>query len=63
MVRYDNLHMDFCDSSLVYLATPLKIRPVATLDMRDFTKYRLPDNKPSVHVLEPKYQPLAEESL
>ncbi len=52
MSRYDNLPMDFCDASLVYLATQTKTRRIATVDVRDFTVYRLLDNKPFVHVLD-----------
>ena len=52
MDRYDDLPMDFCDASLVYLATQLKTNRIATVDVRDFTVYRLPDGKPFVHVLE-----------
>ena len=52
MSRYDNLPMDFCDASLVYLATQTKTRRIATVDVRDFTVYRLADNKPFVHVLD-----------
>ena len=52
MERYDNLPMDFCDASLVYLATELKISRIATVDVRDFTVYRLPGNKAFVHVLD-----------
>ena len=52
MDRYDDLPMDFCDASLVYLATQLKTRRIATVDVRDFSVYRLPDGKPFVHVLE-----------
>jgi hypothetical protein len=44
--------MDFCDASLVYLATSLKINRIATTHLRDFTVYRLPGNKRFVHVLE-----------
>jgi uncharacterized protein len=47
-----DLPMDFCDASLVYLATHLKIQHIATTDLRDFTVYRLPSNKRFVHVLE-----------
>jgi uncharacterized protein len=53
MDKYEDLPMDFCDASLVYLATALKIDRIATVDRRDFTVYRLPSNKKFVHVLEP----------
>ena len=52
MDRYDDLPMDFCDASLVYLATQLKTSRIATVDVRDFTVYRLPDGKPFTHVLQ-----------
>ncbi len=52
MDKYEDLPMDFCDASLVYLATRLKINRIATTDLRDFTVYRLPGNKRFVHVLE-----------
>ena len=52
MDTYENLPMDFCDASLVYLATSLRINRIATTDLRDFTVYRLPGNKRFVHVLE-----------
>ncbi len=53
MDKYEDLPMDFCDASLVYLATSLKIDRIATVDKRDFTVYRLPNNKKFTHVLEP----------
>ena len=52
MDKYEDLPMDFCDASLVYLATSLKINHIATTDLRDFTVFRLPGNKRFVHVLE-----------
>jgi predicted nucleic acid-binding protein len=52
MDKYDDLPMDFCDASLVYLATSLKIHRIATVDRRDFSVYRLPGNKRFVHVLD-----------
>ncbi len=52
MDKYDDLPMDFCDASLVYLATHLKIQRIATIDVRDFSIYRLPGNKRFVHVLD-----------
>jgi len=56
MDKYEDLPMDFCDASLVYLATTLKIDRIATVDRRDFTVYRLPNNKKFIHVLEPYQQ-------
>jgi uncharacterized protein len=52
MDRYDDLPMDFCDASLVYLASSLKVSRIATVDLRDFSVYRLPGNQRFVHVLE-----------
>ena len=52
MDKYDDLPMDFCDASLVYLATSLKVHRIATVDRRDFSVYRLPGNKRFVHVLD-----------
>jgi len=52
MERYDDLPMDFCDASLVYLAVELKVRRIATVDLRDFSVYRLPGNRRFTHVLE-----------
>jgi predicted nucleic acid-binding protein len=52
MDKYDDLPMDFCDASLVYLATSLKIHRIATVDRRDFSVYRLPGNKRFMHVLD-----------
>ena len=52
MDQYDDLPMDFCDASLVYSAMQLKTHRIATVDVRDFSVYRLPDGKPFVHVLE-----------
>lgn len=52
MDKYDDLPMDFCDASLVFLATHLKIHRIATIDVRDFSVYRLPGNKRFVHVLD-----------
>ncbi len=52
MDKYEDLPMDFCDASLVYLATALKIHRIATVDVRDFSVYRLPGNKRFVHVLD-----------
>ena len=51
MDKYDTLPMDFCDASLVYLAIHLKITHIATVDVRDFTVYRLPGNKKFTLVL------------
>jgi predicted nucleic acid-binding protein len=50
--KYDDLPMDFCDASLVFLASQLKIHRIATVDVRDFTGYRLPGRQRFVHVLD-----------
>jgi predicted nucleic acid-binding protein len=52
MARYETLPMDFCDASLVYLASSLKVHRIATIDRRDFSVYRLPGNQRFVHVLD-----------
>ncbi len=51
MDKYGDLPMDFCDASLVYLATQHKIYRIATTDRRDFTVYRLLGNQRFAHVL------------
>ena len=51
MDKYEDLPMDFCDASLVYLASSLKIHRIATTDLRDFSVYRLPGRQRFVHVL------------
>lgn len=51
MDKYGDLPMDFCDASLVYLATQHKIHRIATTDRRDFTVYRLPGDQRFLHVL------------
>lgn len=56
MARYDNLPMDFCDATPVYFATHLETRRIATVDVEDFSVYRLPDNKPFAHVLDSSRQ-------
>ena len=50
--KYEDLPMDFCDASLVYLASSLKIHRIATVDVRDFSVYRLPGNKRFIQVLD-----------
>jgi uncharacterized protein len=52
MDKYEDLPMDFCDASLVFLAVSLKIHRIATIDVRDFSVYRLPGNRRFVHVLD-----------
>lgn len=52
MDKYADLPMDFCDASLMVLASSLKINRIATTDVRDFSVYRLPGNKRFAHVLD-----------
>jgi predicted nucleic acid-binding protein len=52
MDKYEDLPMDFCDASLVYLASSLKVHRIATIDLKDFSVYRLPGNKRFTHVLD-----------
>ena len=52
MDKYDDLPMDFCDASLVFLASSLKVYRIATTDRRDFSVYRLPGKQRFVHVLD-----------
>ena len=37
--------MDFADASLVWLATDTGVNRIMTMDMRDFSRYRLPDGR------------------
>ncbi len=52
MEKYDDLPMDFCDATLIYLAVTLKIDRIATTDRRDFSVYRLPARQQFVHVID-----------
>ena len=52
MDKYEDLPMDFCDASLVYLASSLKVHRIATIDLKDFSVYRLPGNQRFTHVLD-----------
>lgn len=48
MVRYTTLprtEMDFADASLVWLAADTGVARVMTTDLRDFSRYRLPDGR------------------
>ena len=38
--KFDDLPMDFCDPSLMYLASSLKVHRIATTDVKDFSVYR-----------------------
>ena len=44
--------MDFCDASLMYLASSLKVDRIATTYLKDFSAYRLPGNKRFANVLD-----------
>lgn len=37
--------MDFADASLVWLAADTGINCIMTMDVRDFSRYRLPDGR------------------
>ena len=37
--------MDFADASLVWLATDTGVNRIMTMDVRDFSRYRLPDGR------------------
>ena len=63
MDKYDDLPMDFCDASLVHLASSLKIHRIATIDVRDFSVYRLAGNKRFVHVLDEQASSVKRESI
>jgi len=43
--RYRDLSPDFTDAALVTLAARTGICGIVTTDLRDFSAYRLPDNK------------------
>lgn len=48
MARYTSLprtEMDLADASLVWLAQDTNITSVMTMDVRDFSRYRLPDGR------------------
>jgi predicted nucleic acid-binding protein len=48
MVRYTEpprTRMDFADASLYWLAQETGVTAIMTLDVRDFTRYRLPDGR------------------
>ena len=38
--------MDLADASLVWLATDTGVSRIMTMDVRDFSRYRLPDGRP-----------------
>jgi uncharacterized protein len=46
MLRYTQVprsEMDFADASLYWLAAETGVSAILTLDVRDFSRYRLPD--------------------
>ena len=46
MLRYTQVprsEMDFADASLYWLAAETDVSAILTLDVRDFSRYRLPD--------------------
>lgn len=48
MMRYTDeprSRMDLADASLVWLATDTGVTQIMTLDIRDFSRYRLPDGR------------------
>jgi len=38
--------MDFADATLYWLASETGVREIMTMDIRDFSRYRLPDGQP-----------------
>ena len=49
--KYRNLPMDLADASLLWVADQTGIREIFTIDLRDFSAYRLPNGKALVPVL------------
>lgn len=45
MQKYADLPMDYADATIVALAEETRIHDVVTLDKKDFSVYRLPQNK------------------
>lgn len=47
MMRYtsDRAEMDFADTSLYWVAHETGVNRILTLDVRDFSRYRLPDGR------------------
>jgi uncharacterized protein len=45
MKKYSDLPMDYADATIVYLASEAGIPNIFTLDRRDFSVYRMDDNK------------------
>ena len=49
--KYRNLPMDLADASLLWVADQTGITEILTIDLRDFSAYRLPNGKALVPVL------------
>ena len=49
--KYRDLPMDLADASLLWVAEQTGIVEILTIDLRDFSAYRLPNGKPLVPVL------------
>lgn len=49
--KYRNLPMDLADASLLWVAEQAGITEILTIDLRDFSTYRLPNGKALVPVL------------
>lgn len=43
--EWPRTEMDFADATLVWLAAETNVTQVMTLDVRDFSRYRLPDGR------------------
>ena len=43
--QWPRMEMDFADASLVWLAQDSNITQIMTMDIRDFSRYRLPDGR------------------
>ena len=43
--EFPRTEMDFADASLVWLAAETNVTAVMTLDVRDFSRYRMPDGR------------------
>ena len=49
--KYQDLPMDLADASLLWVAEQTGITEILTIDLRDFSAYRLPNGKALVPVL------------
>jgi predicted nucleic acid-binding protein len=45
LARYTDLELDFTDAAIVWLADNAKCRAILTVDVRDFTTFRLQKNR------------------